>query len=413
MKGPSSVANIAATVVATLLVAAFAYGGTVGQLHRTVSVGAAATPSEAPEASPSLPRVQPTSPRPSPAGLFVVDEDMVDRSTRWMLMTNCPVSSTCYYAVIGTLSSGRSWSSPVQVGPFFPAYDTDAPRKIRFENSLDGFVYGYSGAYVTHDGGRNWQTLALPAVSVNSIAINGNRAWATTDPCPKATPLPGVGWGTAPCQLEVRSSTDGGRSWSDPYKLPAGFSPEAPVAFPDGVIMSSVPTGGIEMTTDAGVTWRSIKSRCTNNPFRGYATTVDGIELWEACVGEADANGLSTNKSLFVSEDGGKSWSPRDPMPIAGPPAQESLVSTRTEVAFVASWHGSMLTRDGGKTWSELAPNGVTPLVMIRFGSASWGWAIDRSGSIWVTENGGDHWETAGSFPSVFGLTWPDHWRLS
>ncbi len=354
MKDPASVAGAATTVLATLLVAAVAYGATSSQLHRTAPVAAVATPSAPPEASPSPPQAQPPSPSPPRAGLFAVDEDMVDPRTGWMLVTNCPISSTCYYAVVGTLDSGRSWSHPVQVGPSFPSYDGDAPRTIRFENRLDGFVYGYGGAYVTHDGGKAWQSLALPAVSVYSIAINGNSAWVTTQPCPKGTP----------CPIEVRSSTDGGRNWSGAYQLPAGFSPEAPVAFPDGVIMSSVPTGDIEITTDAGVTWRSIKSRCTGNPFRGYATTVDGIELWEVCVGERDPNGLFTSKSLFVSEDGGKSWSPRDPTPAF----PELIVSTRTGVAFVATSAGSMVTRDGGKTWSELSQDGVT-FVMIALGA--------------------------------------------
>lgn len=389
MRVRASVASASATVLATLLVAAAAYGATSSQLHRTTPSAAEGSPSPAPPASPGPSQAQPPSPSPARAGLFAVDEDMVDQSTGWMLVTNCPISNTCYYAVAGTLDSGRSWSHPVQVGPSFPSYDGDAPRTIRFENHLDGFVYGLSGAYATHDGGKSWQRLALPATLVYSIAISGNRAWVATEPCPKDTS----------CPIEVRSSMDAGRSWSGAYQLPAGFSPEAPVAFPDGVIMSSVPAGEIEMTTNGGKTWRSIKSGCSSTPFRGYATTVDGIELWEACVGEPDANGLPTNKSLFVSEDGGSSWSPRDPTPIAGP-LPGSLVSNRTGVAFVATWKGSMVTRDAARTWSELSQDGVS-FTMLRFGSASWGWALDRSRSLWVTDDAGDHWKLQGSLPSI------------
>jgi len=388
MKGVS-ISGVAITVLATLLIAAVAYGAASGALHVQRTGGIHPMPPQARTTpSPTPLPVELPSPSPSPGGLFAVDQDVLDRTTAWMLVTNCPIASTCYYAVTGTLDSGRSWSHPVQVGPSFPSYDGDAPRTIRFANLLDGFVYGISGAYVTHDGGKSWQRLPVPAVFVYSIAVSGNRAWATTYPCPKGTP----------CQLEVRSSTDAGHTWLAPHQLPVGFSPEAPVAFPDGLIMSSVPTGDIEMTTDAGVTWRSIKSRCTGNPFSGYATTVDGVELWEACVGYPDANGAATSKSLFVSEDGGKSWSPRDATPIAGP-VPESLVSNRTGVAYVASWQGSMVTRDGGKTWSELSQYGVQ-FTFIRFGSASGGWALDRSRSLWVTDDGGDQWTDVGSLPS-------------
>jgi len=228
MKG-ASITGIAITVLGTLVLSAAAYGAATGKLHRTAAVQAVATPSASPKPSPTPLPVELPSPSPSPAGLFVVDQDVLDRTTAWMLVTNCPIASTCYYAVTGTLDSGRSWSHPVQVGPSFPSYDGDAPRTIRFANLLDGFVYGISGAYVTHDGGKSWQRLPVPAVFVYSIAVSGNRAWATTYPCPKSTP----------CQLEVRSSTDAGHTWLAPHQLPVGFSPEAPVAFPDGLIMSS------------------------------------------------------------------------------------------------------------------------------------------------------------------------------
>ena len=234
--------SVVITVLATLGVAAIAYGAAAGLPHRTA---AGPHPVPASTVSPVAAPTVPATPTP-PAGFFTIDEDMIGASAGWMLLSDCPLHATdaCHYVVVRTVDGGGSWTRLAQVGPSFSSEDGGAPRAIRFLNHLDGFVYGSNGAYVTHDGGASWRGAGLPPGFVGSIAAGSYTVWATYYPCPKGTF----------CAYEVRSSTDGGRTWSAAHKLPVNFSPDYMVAFGSGVLISSVPIGDIELTAD-GTTW--------------------------------------------------------------------------------------------------------------------------------------------------------------
>jgi hypothetical protein len=388
MKG-ASITGVAITVLGTLLIAAVAYGAASGALRvqRTGEIHPMPPQASRPSATP-LPAELP-SPHPTSGGLLVLDSDMVDPSTGWLVLTDCPTESNCHYFVARTSDGGESWTRPVQVGASFPSGPGFPPRTIRFVNKLDGFVYGSQDAfaYVTHDGGKTWQKLDVPYVFLYGITISSGTAWMTTYPCPKGTQ----------CQLEVRSSADGGHTWSAAHKLPPGYSPEAPVAFPTGLVMSSVPTGDIEITSNRGLTWRSLKSVCAANSFRGFVTTVDGTELWEQCMGYPDSAGAFSDISLFVSEDGGKTWMRRTWPPVMASPAGESLVTSHVLVAFALGGNRSLVTHDGGKNWTDTSDQAAT-FTTIRF-NAGWGWALDSERAVWQTVDGGDHWSEAGSLP--------------
>jgi photosystem II stability/assembly factor-like uncharacterized protein len=287
--------------------------------------------------------------------------------------------------VVGTTDGGQTWSSPVQVGPPVLITDGGAPRSIRFVSKQDGFVYGGTGAYVTHDGGQTWQGLGVPAVFVGSVAVRGNTVWVSTYPCPKGTS----------CSYEVRSSMDGGRTWSAPQKLPAGFSPENAVAIGSGLLLDDPTTSSVEVTTDGGISWRQIKLPCPQGTFRSDATTPDGVELWALCQPYPDAAGQVTTESLFVSEDAGKTWSKRNPgsVPLGW------LVATARHVAVISSNHATFITRDEGLTWSPASPPGVD-LVTVRFNAPGWIWAVDIARNVWASTDGGGHWTPIGSLPS-------------
>jgi photosystem II stability/assembly factor-like uncharacterized protein len=384
--------NVVVTVLATLAIGVGAYSGTVRALHPTAALKPATSPTPSiPSAASPSPQPMPTPPLVTPR-LAVEDIDLVDASTGWVLLTSCnaATSAKCQYVVAATADGGDSWTKPAQVGSLFAPSDGSGPRHVRFANRLDGFVYGYSGAFVTHDGGNTWNSAGLPAQFVYDIAIGGRTAWAVTQPCPKGSF----------CQFEVRSSIDGGRTWSPPHSLPQNFDPViAAVGFDSGVVLGSLPVTGMEVTSDGGKTWRSIKTQCTGSPNGESIATSDGKELWELCFAPA-------GRTLFVSADGGKSWSQRAtprPSPAASPVAIPAwFISNRSHVAFMQGFPQPYVTRDGGVTWNPVGSDQIQFGTM-KFAGPVNGWALDTGMNLWVTTNGGDSWSQAAALPSDAG----------
>jgi len=386
MKPLQGTTGMAITVLGTLVIAAVAYGGTSGRLHPAAALVSPSSSAAAPK--PPGMSVVPTPPITAPTGLVVIDQDLLDASTGWMLVSDCPLRAnpTCHNAVVGTSDWGQIVTSPAQVGPDVFVTDGGAPRTIRFLNRQDGFVYGQAAAYVTHDGGRTWQGLGVPATFVASLTMAGTTVWAATYPCPKGTP----------CPYEVRSSVDGGRTWSAPQKLPLGFSPENAAAFGSGVLLSSPTTADMEITTDHGSTWRQIKLPCPPYSFRSTTTTADGVELWSLCEPSPDSSGQVTSESLFVSQDSGKTWSQRN----LGHVLPGWLVATRKHVALTSSNDATLITHDSGATWSAISVEGVE-FAAARFKDSGWAWAIDIRRNLWGSADGGDHWSPIGTLPAT------------
>lgn len=368
-------AGVALTVIVTLGIAAVAYAGTSGAWHRTAARVTAPSPTP-PPASPT-PLFVPA------AGGIVRDAYALDASTGWVLLTDCnqPISGQCGYSISSTADGGRTWSDAVQVGPLFDKADGDAPNSVRFVNRADGFVSGSAEAYVTHDAGKTWHSSGLPAAVFGGFAVHGGTAWAVTNPCGKGIQ----------CQWEVRSSPDGGVTWSSGHALPQGFGPFEEVAFPSGLLVSSVPFGDMEITNDGGATWRSLKTRCAGSPFRGYVATADGNELWEACIGYPDQTGDSAAKTLFVSANGGRSWSARTGQALPAPGITVVLVSNRPHVALAGTDRTPLsITRDSGATWRQVGPGLVFTVVAFR--TAASGWALDAGLNVWTSGDSGAHW---------------------
>jgi photosystem II stability/assembly factor-like uncharacterized protein len=312
--------------------------------------------------------------------------DLVDISTGWVLFTTCiqPMTGTCHYSVVATGDSGGTWSRPAQVGGQFDPTNGDAPRTVHFLNHLDGFVYGHAIAFVTHDGGRTWGRLNVPAVFVSFIVGRGRVAWAATYPCAKGTV----------CSFEIRSSVDGGRTWSKAYELPAGSSPVEAVPFAaSGLLIAT--SADLMITLDAGATWRPIRSKCSPATFEKQVATSDGRELWLLCSDLPTQSG-AVKQTLFISEDVGVSWTQRaisSPGEIRGGTNRIiGLVSLAAGTAlYTSDGAGVVVSHDRGATWRLAGPTDVR-FASARFSSASDGWAVDSQEYIWATTDGGDHW---------------------
>jgi len=389
-------AGIAAVLIAVLVIATFTYVRGRGIFHEGPVPGAA-SPSRL-----GTPVVTPSpiaeSPRQAALGV-IVDADLVDASTGWALLSNCiqPMTGQCHYAIERSSDGGATWSKAFEVGPGFDPADGGAPRHVHFINGQDGFVYGGVVAYVTHDSGRTWSSVSLNQTFFAAMSGLGQRAWAITYPCAK-----GVN-----CQYEVRTSVNAGRTWSTPQPLALNFSPSDAIAFGSaGLVISSEPVGDMELTLDGGATWTFIKSRCSANNFIAKAATADGRELWQLCVDYPNVSGGNvSNKVLFVSEDGGQSWSRRPASPVSGQQVASgyliALAASGPGTAVIATNESTItITHDAGRTWVQAGPTGFG-FMSIRFDNANDGWALDVNQYIWASTDGGNHWTQVRGIPKM------------
>lgn len=379
--------NVATTVLATLVIAIIGYGAMAHAVPHPIAV-ALPDASPTPPTPTSSPPVEP-SPTPAISPPRIVGFDLVNARAGWILLSNCaqPRTAPCQYMVAATADGGQTWSEPVQVGQSYDPADGSAPRTIRFINAIDGFVYGAGGAFATHDGGKTWATLDLHATFFNAISGRGQTVWAATYPCAKGTL----------CSYEVRSSHDAGRSWSVPRPLPIGFSPSDVIPFgTSGAIISGPSSGDLEVSSDGGNLWRPIKGQCSVNTFRAFVASPDGKEIWELCM--AYPAGASADKVLFVSEDGGKSWSQKASSQPSGQLSalgtQVSLISTRPGMLLVGTEQTPLLlTRDAAASWTEVKVSPTGGTLWPRFANANDGWATDGAqAAIFSTNDGGASW---------------------
>jgi photosystem II stability/assembly factor-like uncharacterized protein len=140
-----------------------------------------------------------------------------------------------------------------------------------------------------------------------------------------------------------------------------------------------------------------VATKCPPSTIRSVVTTDDGNELWVLCQGE-----LPTNfTKLFVSSDGGKSWSLRTelpgsalPSPFASPDLAAMLVALHAGTAVIASNQITIfITHDGGLSWTPVGEDGLV-FPFLTFANATDGWAVDGNHQdLWITTDGGAHWQ--------------------
>ena len=323
------------------------------------------------------PSPKPTVPA-TPGDMNLIEIDAVDSANAFALLaTLIQPNNRPQFWFSRTTDGGAHWSKPAQVGPHLANGEGDSGHHIHFVDRENGFIYGNSTAFVTHDGGRSWKDSGLHFLEMVVAAGRSPWTWAVIYPCAKGVQ----------CPYKVYLSKDGGRTWPQSWDLPDGIDFRFVTAFGDGGLLIPEPgIGNLFLTTDGGVSWKSVQGRCSGDTAAAYAATADGRELWEAC----SASFLDfTPKTLFVSENGGATWVQKK-LP-AGLGRAADLVSPTPGTAFLVSDQGAVfITTDEGASWTPIP--GASSFVWLTFTSPSEGWALSANRTIWVTTDGGRTW---------------------
>jgi predicted neuraminidase len=172
----------------------------------------------------------------------------------------------------------------------------------------------------------------------------------------------------------ARTSADGGRSWSKPETLPAGFFGPVrakPISLKDGAILAgtSVEAGDrtlrvwtpyVDRSTDDGQTWlRSNAFGVPDKPGQIQPT------LFEAADGRVIALMRSMNPHQICraeSTDGGKTFTPAVPTDLPNPSAGIDVVKMKEGDVFLI-YNPTPIARtpislarstDDGKTWAKV-----------------------------------------------------------
>jgi predicted neuraminidase len=185
----------------------------------------------------------------------------------------------------------------------------------------------------------------------------------------KVGPSPEEWWGM------VRTSRDGGRTWSDARRLPDGILgpiKNKPVRLADGALLSPSSTEStdrpsrwrvhFERSTDGGATWTRVPVPDSGGGATGPASPIDAIQpsILTHRGGRLQAVGRTRSGRVFEtwSDDGGRTWRPLALTALPNPNAGLDAVTLRDGRQLIVYNHTTQgrtplnvaLSRDG-VTW--------------------------------------------------------------
>ncbi|MGH2719079.1 MAG: hypothetical protein ACRDJU_10915 [Actinomycetota bacterium] len=360
--------SLGVAVAALLVIGLIAFvGGSDQTLHVVVPpAGGGGT-----VASPVVP------PSPGSTGVDVLDLTWISPTDGWLLGTPAQCSQPgCPALILTTNDGGQSWHEAAApalactqaAGDLCPVDDIGG---IRFATTQVGYLYGGQYGtqfYMTTDGGLTWvqqtgpQVLALEAMDGTAIRV-----------IDAGTGCPG------PCSVQVEEAPAGSSTWKVvlgkvlPGSATGSVSRVQLARQSGGDVYLAVygnPASGagnqeasLYVSHDGGATWSDKPDPCAASA-GGAATPasgeVDAIQMSSAPNGTLAmlcAVRDSGQDSVAVSTDGGETFGPRQQAPQG-----EAFGVASPATLFVSSGTTLQASFDGGAHWATVAtdPNGTS-----------------------------------------------------
>jgi photosystem II stability/assembly factor-like uncharacterized protein len=343
---------------------------------------------------------------------FIDDED------GFWIYENQTTASGTPLDLVQTNNAGTTWEVVAQTPD--PGIAIGG-ASLLFIDAQDGFLWGPSGLFATHDGGHSWVSVPLSGRVVD-VTSTPDSVWATVSTCPEdpaAAPI------TAPCSVGVETSSDAGRTWHGLGGVPADAYEVGQLAFdsPSIVFLGEWRSAGalplapgvLLVTTDGGASWTTHPLPCPSSYRLGGMLSVapSSGTVWMVCHGQG--SGGIGGLVIYRSTDSGATWQAESGCMLGGatgvpqPPnapcgkLQDFVALSSTE-AFALSINGGLVrTDDGGVSWSPAGSSAMQTessgfLGALDFVDPTHGWV-----SFWITVVGPWHglWRTTDG-----GATW-------
>ncbi|MBV9230516.1 MAG: hypothetical protein JOZ18_14500 [Chloroflexi bacterium] len=363
----------------------------------TIGNGGQATGGDSAAPTPTAPPVT------KPADTPLISIRMIDQRNGWALTGN---------AILKTVDGGLHW----QTVKTLPAVSLTSAAAFRDKNYAwvtfheARAAQGVFTMLLTTNGGASWQTVTIQDPTGVSMYdgidrphfITTQEGWVTT----------GQAEGMHHSSMAIFHTTDGGLHWT----MIANTSPQSQSGLPDGGnktgisfkdsqagwVTAEIPAiyAWLYMTSDGGKTWQQqtlpIPKEFSNAELVGDFTTTPPVFFGnDGILPTMMFYRSQSYMVLYVTHDGGKTWTSTTPTPIDGDGS--NIYVADMQHAWFSDRTTFYATSDGGKSWAKL---GQTPseIGAMSFVDANNGWGIGLPGNksplLLHTTDGGRMWQS-------------------
>lgn len=328
-------------------------------------------------------------------------------SDGWLLARPACSRSHCALELLKSTDGGRRWRAvrarPVRTGKV---------TAVAFASARDGWLYGRTALWATHDGGATWHRVQLPGGQVQSVTAGGGRVLVSAGRCGGDGLLCSFRVWTARARSDAFRPVPGATGAShapQPTVTISGRTGFAFATWPDRPVSENLLLAG---PADGARRWHRIPIPCGPSWSAALAAEHGGRRLLLVCGGEPGAG--EQIKLAYASADAGRTWRRVASPPSGGYVSAASAAGT-SPVYLSGGRMDVYVSPNFGRSWHTSASlDNAAGLAGAGFSlEAS---AITRTRAIavqtgvscrqlWLTSDSGHHWAPVTVGPRPAGCT--------